>query len=164
MGGNMALETAARYPAFPAALVLFDSGVLFPESAGVVFAGYLEGLKGADFETEIRKIVAESCLPTDQCRSHVEETFLATLQHVMVSTFESLFPRDSNRARVCAKSCAVPVLYIQAAHRLADLDLFAQLCPQLMTAKAVGSGHILSLEVPEQVNPMMDRFLALSVA
>jgi hypothetical protein len=37
------------------------------------------------------------------------------------------------------------------------------LCPQLVTAKAVGSGHFLSLEVPEQINPMIDRFIALYV-
>jgi len=163
MGGNMALEIAARYLDFPAGLVLLDSGVLFPESAGTVFAGYLDGLRSPDFEDQVRKIVADSCLPTDKCRALVEQTFLATPQHVMVSTFESLFPWDLHRARDCAKACQVPVLYIQAAHRLADLDLFAELCPQLVTAKAVGSGHFLSLEVPEQINPMIERFISLYV-
>lgn len=56
--------------------------------------------------------------------------------------------------RECTPACRAPVLYIEAAHRLAGLDLLARLCPQLVTAKAVGSGHFLSLEVPEQVNPM----------
>jgi pimeloyl-ACP methyl ester carboxylesterase len=163
MGGNMALEIAARYVDFPAGIVLLDSGVLFPESAGTVFAEYLEGLKSPDFEEHVRKIVADSCLPTDECHAHVEQTFLATPQHVMVSTFESLFPWDADRARECAKVCQVPVLYIEAAHRLADLDLFAKLCPRLVTAKAVGSGHFLSLEVPEQINPMIDRFISLYV-
>jgi hypothetical protein len=55
------------------------------------------------------------------------------------------------------------VLYIEAAHRLADLDHFAALCPQLVTAKAVGSGHFLSLEVPEQINSMIERFTSLYV-
>jgi hypothetical protein len=137
--------------------------VLFPKSAGTVFAEYLEGLKSPDFETHVRKIVADSCLPTDKCRAHVEQTFLTTPQHVMVSTFESLFPWDAHRARDCVKACQVAVLYIEAAHRLADLDLFAELCPQLVTAKAVGSGHFLSLEVPEQINPMIDRFISLYV-
>jgi pimeloyl-ACP methyl ester carboxylesterase len=163
MGGNMALEIAARYPHFPAGLVLLDSAVLFPESAGTVFAEYLEGLRSPDFENHVRKIVADSCLPTDKCRAHVEQIFLATPQHVMVSTFESLFPWDTHRARDCAKTCQAPVLYIEAAHRLADLDLFAKLCPQLVTAKAVGSGHFLSLEVPEQINPMIHRFISLYV-
>jgi len=92
MGGNMALEIAAGHPEFPAGLVLLDSGVLFPASAATVFAGYLEGLRGPDFADQVRKIVADSCLPTDTCRAHVEQTFLATPQHVLVSTFESLFP------------------------------------------------------------------------
>ena len=78
-----------------------------------------------------------------------------------VSTFKSLFPWDVHRARECAQACQVPVLYIEAAHRLEDLDRFAALCPQLVTAKAVGSGHFLSLEVPEQINPMIDRFVSL---
>ena len=163
MGGNTALELAARYPDFAAGLVLLDSGVLFPASAAAVFAGYLEGLKSLDFEAEVRRIVADSCLPTDACRAHVDQTFLATPQHVLVSTFESLFPWDRDRARECAQACRAPVLYIEAAHRLADLDLLARLCPQLLTAKAVGSGHFLSLEVPEQVNPMIERFVALYV-
>jgi pimeloyl-ACP methyl ester carboxylesterase len=163
MGGNMALEIAARYPDFPAGLVLLDSGVLFPASAGIVFAGYLEGLMRPDFADEARKIVADSCLPTDRCRAQVEQTFLATPQHVLVSTFKGLFPWDAHRARECAQATRVPVLYIEAAHRLADLDGLAALCPQLVTAKAVGSGHFLSLEVPEQINPMIDRFIALYV-
>lgn len=128
-----------------------------------MFAGYLEGLRGPDFADQVRKIVADSCLPTDTCRAHVEQTFLATPQHVLVSTFESLFPWDVHRARECAEACQVPMLYIEAAHRLADLDRLAALCPQLVTAKAVGSGHFLSLEVPEQINPMIDRFISLYV-
>jgi pimeloyl-ACP methyl ester carboxylesterase len=42
-------------------------------------------------------------------------------------------------------------------------DRLAALCPQLVTAKAIGSGHFLSLEVPEQINPMIDRFISLYV-
>lgn len=163
MGGNMALEIAARYPDFPAGLVLLDSGVLFPASAGAVFEGYLQGLKRPDFADEARRIVADSCLPTDRCRAQVEQTFLATPQHVLVSTFKSLFPWDAHRARECLQATRVPVLYIEAAHRLADLDGFAALCPQLVTAKAVGSGHFLAMEVPEQINPMIDRFVSLYV-
>ncbi|SDX59392.1 Pimeloyl-ACP methyl ester carboxylesterase [Thiocapsa roseopersicina] len=161
LGGNIALEVAAHHPDLVAGVVCLDSGVLFPDSAGAVFEDYLKGLEGASFADAIRKIVADSCLPTDHCRAHVEQTFLATPQHVMVSTFEGIFPWNAHRARDCIKACRVPVLYIQAAHLLADLDAFSELCPQLVTAKAVGSGHFLALEVPEQVNAMIDRFVSL---
>src|SRR5262249_47100835 len=160
---HMALEIAALLPDFPAGLVLLDSGVLFPASARTVFAGYLEGLRGPDFADQARKIVADSCLPTDRCRAHVEQTFLATPRHVLVSTFTGLLPLDGRRGREGAPARRVPERYIEAAHRLGDLDGFAALCPQLVTAKVVGSGHFLSLEVPEQINPMIDRFISLYV-
>ncbi len=80
----------------------------------------------------------------------------------MVSTFEGIFPWNAHRARDCIKACRVPVLYIQAAHLLADLDV--RLCPHLVTAKAVGSGHFLALEeLQEQVNAMIDRFRLAAV-
>jgi pimeloyl-ACP methyl ester carboxylesterase len=161
LGGNIALEVAAHHPDLVAGVVCLDSGVLFPDSAGAVFEDYLDGLKGPSFADATRKIVADSCLPTDRCRAHVEQTFLATPQHVMVSTFEGIFPWNAHRARDCISACRVPVLYIQAAHLLADLDAFSELCPHLVTAKAVGSGHFLALEVPEQVNAMIDRFVSL---
>ena len=34
-----------------------------------------------------------------------------------------------------------------------------ELCPTLLTGQTVGSGHFHQLEVPEQVNAMIDRFL-----
>ena len=99
----MALEFAAGHPEFPAGLVLLDLGVLFPTSAATVFAGYLEGLRGPDFADQVRKIVATPvCRPTHA--AHVEQTFLATPQHVLVSAFESLFPWDVDRARECAEA------------------------------------------------------------
>jgi hypothetical protein len=44
-----------------------------------------------------------------------------------------------------------------------DLPRFRELCPQLVTGQTVGSGHYHQLEVPEQINAMIERFLALSL-
>jgi pimeloyl-ACP methyl ester carboxylesterase len=55
----------------------------------------------------------------------------------------------------------MPVLVISAAHP-EDLVPVRALCPTLVTGQAVGAGHFHQLEVPEQVNPMIDRFLALA--
>ena len=37
------------------------------------------------------------------------------------------------------------------------------LAPQILYGKTVGSGHFCQLEVPEQVNAMIDRFLAITL-
>jgi hypothetical protein len=37
-----------------------------------------------------------------------------------------------------------------------------ELLPQLQQGQTVGSGHFCQLEVPEQVHPMIERFLAIT--
>jgi pimeloyl-ACP methyl ester carboxylesterase len=39
-----------------------------------------------------------------------------------------------------------------------------ELCPQLLTAQVAGSGHFVQLEVPGQVNAMIDRFIRIALA
>ena len=40
---------------------------------------------------------------------------------------------------------------------------FRSLAPQLVTAQLVGCGHYFCTEVPEQVNPLVERFLRVYV-
>jgi pimeloyl-ACP methyl ester carboxylesterase len=55
----------------------------------------------------------------------------------------------------------VPALYIQAARPRPELERFGELCPQLVIGRTVGAGHFHQLEVPDQVNAMIERFLAV---
>jgi hypothetical protein len=59
-----------------------------------------------------------------------------------------------------ARACALPVLYVHAAVP-SDLGQLAQLCPRLMLGETVGAGHWHQLEVPGQVNAMLDRFIQI---
>jgi hypothetical protein len=43
----------------------------------------------------------------------------------------------------------------------ADLERLRQLRPDALLASVAGSGHYLKLEVPDQVNAMLDRFLQI---
>jgi hypothetical protein len=40
---------------------------------------------------------------------------------------------------------------------------FSKLCPQLIIGKVVGAGHFPTLEVPEQINSMIERFIKVYV-
>jgi pimeloyl-ACP methyl ester carboxylesterase len=81
----------------------------------------------------------------------------AAPQHVMHSCFHHLFSFDSESA---ARSCKVPTLLIDAEAPIPDRARFKELCPQLETAQTAGAGHFHQLEVPDQVNGMIERFLA----
>ena len=60
--------------------------------------------------------------------------------------------------------------YAERAHRVvaadeaqprSDMSRFHEMFPDILYGKTVGSGHFCQLEVPEQINAMIDRFLAL---
>jgi hypothetical protein len=81
---------------------------------------------------------------------------------VGASAFEQTLRYDATPAATAATAVRVPALFIRAAVPT-DLDRFRALCPHLVTGETVGSGHFHRLEVPEQVNAMIDRFLAIAV-
>jgi hypothetical protein len=57
----------------------------------------------------------------------------------------------------------VPSLYIDAGTPNSDLVRASKLRPDMAIGRTVGSGHFSQLEVPDQVNSMLARFLAISV-
>ena len=62
------------------------------------------------------------------------------------------------------KTCKLPILYIEDdGGRYSDLAVFSEVCPQLVVGKVVGSGHFPTMEVPDQVNAMIQRFIAVYV-
>jgi pimeloyl-ACP methyl ester carboxylesterase len=74
----------------------------------------------------------------------------------MASAFRSTIGFDSEAA---ARACKVPALLIDAEAPVPDRARFRAACPQLQMAQTVGAGHFCQLEVPEQVNAMLERFL-----
>jgi pimeloyl-ACP methyl ester carboxylesterase len=84
---------------------------------------------------------------------------ISTPQHVMVSALEGGHAYDD----VAAKGrVIVPVL--RAADEnppQADIARLRAVVPEFHFGHVVGSGHFCQLEVPAQVNAMIDRFLAL---
>jgi hypothetical protein len=60
--------------------------------------------------------------------------------------------------RVAYLSVAVPLI-----EQGRDLERFGALCPQLIVAKTLGAGHFSPLEVPDQINAMIARFLAVCI-
>jgi hypothetical protein len=70
---------------------------------------------------------------------------------------------SGNLLRHLDQDCArrVPVAYIGAEVAMADLPRFRTLCPQLITAQTLGSGHFSTLEMPDQVNAMLARLLEI---
>lgn len=163
MGGNIALEFYSRYPDLVAAIALLDTNLFIPNDALTFLSGRIEALK-KNFETALDEIIAIRCLPTDRCQKAVKEAFFATPQHVWYSSLEKMIDWDKKRAEECVRQCTVPVLYVEGPKLVMDVNRFESNYPsKLVRGKVVGSGHFLTLEVPEQICPMIDRFLSITI-
>ena len=163
MGGAIALDLAGRYSELVLAGVLLDPAIFIPSHVRTSLAPTTTALRSSDFRHAQRELVAStSFLPTDDPirKAQIIEAMSSAPQHVMAGCWEAMLDYDAAPA---AASCAVPILCVAAAHPLADLALFRAACPQLMIGQTVGAGHYHQLEVPDQVNAMVERFIATCV-
>lgn len=163
MGGIIGFDLAARYPDLTSALVMIDSSVIRPSAAHASFEHFLDSLRGPDYRSFLRAYVAAALLlPTDDAKrgQALIDAMTRTPQHVMVSAFECMLRYDANEAR---GRPLPPSLYIAAdePEPRANMPALRALVPALHRGRTVGSGHFCQLEVPEQVNAMIDRFLVI---
>jgi pimeloyl-ACP methyl ester carboxylesterase len=165
MGGIVAFDLAARYPDLPAAIVMIDASVVRPAASHAAIPALLDKLRGPDYAAAQGEYVAKALfIPTDdpERRARILDAMASAPQHVMVSAFEGLRDYDPNTAqgRVTA-----PGLYIAGSEPQPRCDVarLRELVPDMHYGQAAGSGHFCQMEVPEQVNAMIDRFLAIAV-
>jgi pimeloyl-ACP methyl ester carboxylesterase len=165
MGGIVAFDLAARYPHLPSAVAMLDAAVVLPSAARAAIPGLLEELRDPDYRNVLREYASRALfIPTDdeQREERILQSMSSTPQHVVVSAFEGLRDYDPTEA---AGGLAVPGVYI-AADELqprSDMTRFHEMFSDIQYGKTVGSGHFCQLEVPEQINAMIERFLVVTL-
>jgi pimeloyl-ACP methyl ester carboxylesterase len=162
MGGIVAFDLASRYPELVSALIMLDAAIVLPPAARAVVPGLVAELSGPGYQQAISDFITKTLLlPTDdpKRKEWILSSMASAPQHVAVSAYRALGEYDAAKtARVAA-----PSLYIAAnePHARADMGRVRELLPALAFGQTVGSGHFCQLEVPDQVNAMIDRFLAI---
>jgi pimeloyl-ACP methyl ester carboxylesterase len=163
MGGIIALMLAARYPDLPAAIVTLDSLIVPTAEMREMVPALVEALRGPDFGEVQRQLVSEMLfVPTDDAarKARILDTMSSAPRHVMASAFEHLCTCDT---AAMAAACTVPFLAVYAESVHSDLAQLRALCPHVITGQTVGAGHFHQLEAPEQINAMIERFLATAL-
>ena len=165
MGGLTALILAAEHPEVARACVFIDAPLLLPANALAERRPILESFWGEDYiEAVIAYANDRFFIDTDdpERRARVLEGFGSMPQRVLASAWQSILETDSVPAARTLGERGTPALYIGAARPLADIEQLRALVPQVIVAQTAGSGHFCQLEVPDQVNAMMERFLQVA--
>jgi pimeloyl-ACP methyl ester carboxylesterase len=154
-------DLVARYPDLASALVLIDTPTFPPPPLIEGFSGAVAGLNSPAYRDVLRAFADTVFAPTDDPdrKARIVAGMLALPHHVIASSWEQYVAYDAAPA---IAACKLPLLHI-ASWFPADCDRLRAACPQLETARAIGAGHFAQLEVPDQINAMIDRFLAVAV-
>ena len=164
-GGSVSLSFAAGHPERVRALVMLDSGLRSNATVHADLNPFYDALRAASPD-EYRKIVEEFCLSRlfdlsvddPQLARAISAQMARVPAHVFLSMATTVTGFDSAAS---ARSCTVPSLIIQSCQPFVDPAALATLGDNWYDAKVVGSGHFIQVLVPDQVNPMIDRFLQL---
>ncbi len=160
LGGMIAVELAARHPRLPAAVVALDPGpITSTAEARQVFSGLAAQLEGpageAVREAYVRAHVVGG-LEDEQARAIID-TMCAVPLDVAAAVLRGTVAWNGLAALVL---CQAPLLVLLAQARGSNApERLLAAKPDVRIGVTVGAGHFHHLEVPDQVIPMLDRFL-----
>ncbi len=159
LGALVALACAAREGAARAAILVEPAPILSERGKG--YFGKKAGAVEADLDRSWRTaFVTGLFLPTDTAR---RDEIISEMPQQPPAIAAALFRAIAGFDGRCALgTVAVPLLSISGAipsDTAADLRSSG---PTVCVGQTVGAGHFNQLEVPDQVNLMIDRFLAVN--
>jgi pimeloyl-ACP methyl ester carboxylesterase len=160
LGGMIAVELAARYPSLPSALVLVDPGPINPLPETVeFFREFAEQLDGPDGE-EVRRLYVQDMGALDEGLAQwIADLMCGVPLSIAAAVIHGVNAWNGGDALA---ACAVPTLMLRSTlGAKPDAVRLRAIKPDLQVGVTVGAGHFHQLEVPEQVNAMIERFLQL---
>lgn len=161
MGGQIALELAVRHSVQCA--VLLDPAPITPHAKAKAWADDMtKMLPKVDVSSMMAAFARTQFIgPVDTA---AVDALVWTMQSadpdVVRGAWEGIASYDGPAA---LDALDRPALVISANKPLNDMRAMAKASKWIETAQTAGSGHMQQLEVPDQLNPMIRRFLALHI-
>ena len=160
IGAMVALALAQQDAEAVGAVALIDPPPLSKEVWKGFSAQLISSFEGPDGPAGRRQFVEQMFLPTDDQtrRTEIIQTMTSVPNDIAIPLVRAIAAFD---AMAALRDCKVPVLTISSAVPTNDAASLLDANPTITLGQTVGAGHFLQLEVPEQVNPMIERFLAI---
>ena len=159
LGALVGLVCAAR-PGAIRALVMVDPAPITDESAKAFFLESVDAVRDDGDRSWRTAFASGMFLPTDTARRQaIIEGFPAAAPGIAAAVLRAMGEFDGAAA---LGSATVPVLSIGSAGPANSAADLRAACPAITIGQTVGAGHFIQLEVPDQVNAMIERFLAVT--
>jgi pimeloyl-ACP methyl ester carboxylesterase len=164
LGGMIAVELASRRPSSVAAVIGVDPGPIhYLPDTREIYRAFADAMRGDDGE-DVRRAWVSDTGPTvsDELHAQIVDTMCAVPLAVAAAVIDGVARWNGAGALGLCES--VPVLIIRSYASSNDEPArLRNLKADVQFGVTVGAGHFNHLEVPEQVNAMIERFLAYFV-
>jgi pimeloyl-ACP methyl ester carboxylesterase len=161
-GGRLAVEVAAAYPSRIAGAALLDPGILFAEPVRQQALRLVAALESEGWLKALEAYFTRLLSPYDppELQSKVKRELAQVPREIAPQVMREGMGSDGADS-VARVRC--PLLVVHRAETPIDLERLRELQPEAWLGCVVGSGHWLTLAVPDQVNAMLDHFLQVKV-
>jgi len=158
-GGMTVLQLAAAYPDRVAAIVMVaPAPFVFPPELRASLEAMVAAIEAGNQEPRRQFIVNRLFLPTSD-RKLVEDVLavmMAVPSHVAASAMRGVLAFDG---QAVAAQCKVPALHLVTTPPANPPHRMSQWLPTVVHGWTVGAGVFSQIEVPDQVNAMIEGFL-----
>lgn len=159
MGGLAVLQLAAAYPECVGAIIMIEPApfISSPERLAAIEV-LISTIEAGDQEQWRQLLRQRYFLPTSDknIMENVLKVMMAAPTHVAVNAMRGIQEFEGLTA---AARCRVPALHLAATPPLNPPHLMSEWLPHVVNGWTVGAGHFNQLEVPGQVNAMIEGFL-----
>ena len=160
LGGMIGIELAARHPSLPRAIVAVDPGpiAILPESRAV-FEEFIAALEGPDATAVREAFVDDMFVAGDDAerRRRITDTMCSVPLSIAVPVLRGAL--EWNGVGALRLGTAPLLVLLSGTGGSNDPARLLALKSTVQIGVTVGAGHFNQLEVPEQVTPMIARFV-----
>ena len=159
-GANIAIDTVLNHSLAIERLVLIDPPIFMDKSFVSEINSYIDSLEKAEFNDQfVTSLIDTLFLSTDSSNKEIAVSAFNNVNKKSLSgIFSGLLEWDAKSAGIL-KKITCPTLCILTDEHHCSYEKMHREAPQFEIGKVVGSRCWATLEVPEQVNAMIARFL-----
>lgn len=161
-GANIAMDTMLHHSLAIEGLILIDPPIFMDKSFVEEINSYIESLENADFNHQyVESLVNALFLNTDSTNKEIAASaFNGVDKKSLAGIFRGLIEWDAKSSGTL-KKITCPTLCILTDEHHCSYEKMHREAPQFEIGKVIGSKCWATLEVPEQVNAMIARFLKI---
>lgn len=160
-GACVGIELASRYKTIISKLILIEPPILMEPWIIEGVKGHIKDLQNVYTKNYAKDLV--SSVLTNGTPKEIEmavDAFEKTPRHVQISTYQNLLKWDLEFSKK-GPILDLPVLYIQTSKPFTTEEKMQKHFTHLTCSRVVGSGPWVTIEVPDQVHAIIERFCSL---